>query len=314
MTKFSRQSWDPAKISGKTQDKFKIQIPKQKSWNLLFVLILSFVLCYLTLDITVCFSKDYKPRYISLAPSTTEILFTLDLDEEIIGVSQSCNYPPEALNKEKIGTFSHPNIEKIVALNPDIIFCTGLEQAPIVTKLRQLKYKVYVSDPSSLEELLNSISEIGRLVNREGQAIALVEKMRKKIEAINFRVKTIPQNKRPKVFIEIWHDPLMTAGKGTYIDELFTLAGGINIAFDTKRPYSIFSSEQVIKRNPDCIILAYMNKDSPFNIIGARFGWHNLSAVKNNCLYNDINPDLFLRPGPRVVEALEEIYKRLYPK
>jgi iron complex transport system substrate-binding protein len=91
------------------------------------------------------------------------------------------------------------------------------------------------------------------------------------------------------------------------------LAGGINIAYDTKRPYSYFSQEQVIKRNPDCIILAYMGKESPLKVISERFGWNNISAVKNNRIYNDINPDSFLRPGPRLVEALREIHKRLYP-
>jgi iron complex transport system substrate-binding protein len=106
---------------------------------------------------------------------------------------------------------------------------------------------------------------------------------------------------------------LTTAGRGSFIDELLTLAGGVNIAYDTKRAYSIFSPEEVIRRNPDCIILTYMDKEKPAKLVGERFGWKGISAIKDNRLYSDINSDLLLRPGPRVVQGLKEIYKRLYP-
>jgi iron complex transport system substrate-binding protein len=254
-----------------------------------------------------------KPRYISLAPSTTEILFALGLDDEIVGVSSFCNYPLKAQAKEKVGTFSQPNIEKILSLKPDIIFSAGLEQVPVITKLKQLNLKVCVSDPSSLKELFDSIREIGRLVDRENQALALTKRMKMDIEEINSKVKPIPEEKKPKVFVEIWHSPLMTAGRGSFIDELIKLAGGINIAYDTQRPYSYFSPEQVIKRNPDCIILGYMDKKNPLEAIRGRFSWNNISAVKHQRVYNDINPDLFLRAGPRLAEGLKEIHKRLYP-
>jgi len=123
----------------------------------------------------------------------------------------------------------------------------------------------------------------------------------------------VPENKKPKVFIEVWHDPLITAGKGSFVDELITLAGGRNIAYDTRRPYSIFSWEEVISRNPDCIILTYMEKEKPAKIMDSRLGGKEILAVKNNRVYADINPDILIRPGPRVVEGIEEIYTRLYP-
>jgi len=252
-------------------------------------------------------------RYISLAPSTTEILFALGLGNEIVGVSSYCNYPQKAKSKENMGEFSHPNIEKILSLKPDYVFCTGLEQAPIITELKRQNLEVYVSDPKNMEELLNSIREIGKITSKEKVAESLIRNMKQGVEEITSRVTLIPQNKRPKVFIEIWHDPLTTAGKDSFIDELITLAGGINIAYDTKRAFSIFSPEEVIKRNPDCIILTYMDKEKPSRLLGERLGWGEIRAVKNNRLYNDINPDLLLRPGPRLVQGLKEIYKRLYP-
>ncbi|MFH1507949.1 MAG: cobalamin-binding protein [Candidatus Omnitrophota bacterium] len=251
------------------------------------------------------------PRYISLAPSTTEILFSLGLDEEIVGVSSFCNYPPQAQEKAKIGDFSNPNIEKILSLKPDYIFCTGLEQANVVLKLRQLGLKVYVFDPVNIRELLATISETGSITNRREQAQELTQRMRQRIEEITSLTKLISQEKKPKVFIEIWHDPLTTAGEGSFVDELIDLAGGVNIAHNTKRPYSTFSQEEVIRRDPDYIIMAYMDKEQPVKLVEKRFGWDSISAVRNKRIYNDIDPDLLLRPGPRIVQGLEELYKKL---
>ncbi|MCX5697837.1 MAG: cobalamin-binding protein [Candidatus Omnitrophica bacterium] len=252
-------------------------------------------------------------RYISLAPATTEILFALGLDNEIVGVSSYCDYPQAAKSKDKVGNFSQPNIEKIISLKPDIIFATGLEQAGPVSQLRQLGLKVYVSDPSNMKELFNSIKDIGRLSAKEKEADALIIRMQSVIDALALKVNLIPSRKRPRVFVEIWHDPLITAGKSSFIDELITLAGGNNVASCVTKSYVYFSSEDVIRRNPECIILTYMGKGSLGNI-KSRLGWGKISAVKNNRIYNDIDPDILLRPGPRLAEGLLELHKRLYPK
>jgi iron complex transport system substrate-binding protein len=254
-----------------------------------------------------------KMRIISLAPSSTEILFALGLDDEIVGVSQFCNYPEESRAKEKIGAFSPPAIEKILSLKPDIVFCTGLEQAPAVARLRQIGLKVCVSDPSTIEGLFASIREIGELTCRRERAAALVEEMRIELDAIHAKTAAAAIDKRPKVFIEIWHSPLMTAGRGSLIDELITAAGGVNIAYDTKTPYGSFSAEEVIERNPDCIILAYMQGGDSSRAVGSRLGWNGISAVRKGRVYNDINPDILLRPGPRIVEGVRQLQKRFYP-
>jgi iron complex transport system substrate-binding protein len=255
-----------------------------------------------------------KSRYISLAPSTTEILFALGLDEEIVGVSSSCDYPARAALKPKIGSFSQPNIETILYLKPDYIFCTGLEQADTANKLKGLKLKVYVSDPANIEELFASIREIGKITDKIAAAEAVVKEMRDKINKVSAKVQLIPSAKKLKVFVEIWHSPLTTAGKGSFIDELIRLAGGINIAYDTKRPFSIFAPEEVIKRRPDCIILAYMDRQGPLKLIEKRLGWGEIPAVKYRRVYNDINPDLLLRPGPRLALGIEELFRRFYPE
>jgi len=251
-------------------------------------------------------------RYISLAPSTTEILFALGLGERIVGVSSYCNYPEETRTKPVMGDFSHPNIEMIFSLKPDHIFCTGLEQGLVITELRRLNLKVYEADPANMDDLFRTIIDIGRITAREKEASALIESMKHDIAAVAAQAKAIPNEKRIKVFIEIWQQPLMTAGKGSFVDELITIAGGINIAHDVIRPYCNYSSEKVVEQDPDCIILAYMDATPPLKTVQGRTGWPRITAVKNGRVYNDINPDLLLRPGPRITEGLRAVHERLY--
>lgn len=250
-------------------------------------------------------------KIISLSPATTEILFALGLDKEIIGVSTFCNYPAQAKSKEKVGTFSQANIEKILSMKPDIIFCTGLEQAPTVTKLRQLGLNICVSDPTTVRELFASILEIGRLTKKEESAQELVAGMQASLKEIEEDVRATADKKKPKVFVEFWHDPLMSAGQGSFIDEIISLAGGINIAHNMPRPFGNFSSEQVLKHDPDIIILGYMTPQLPESFLERRLGWKNLRAVRSKQVYSDIDPDIILRPSPRLIEGLKEIRKKL---
>jgi iron complex transport system substrate-binding protein len=117
-----------------------------------------------------------------------------------------------------------------------------------------------------------------------------------------------------KVFVEIWHEPLMTAGKGSFIDELITMAGGINVAHNVVRPFCNYSAEKVISLDPECIIMTYMDKETPLKLLESRFGWGQIKAVKDKRVFNDIDPDILLRPGPRITDGLKEIFKRLYPQ
>jgi len=252
-------------------------------------------------------------RIISLAPATTEILFALGLGDEIVGVSSFCDYPPRAREKEKVGTFSHPNVEKILSLKPDIIFGTGLEQASVVTMLRGLGLKVCVSDPASTGELFYSIKEIASLTGKDKEADSLIAEMRREIKAIEVRRKADRAKGKPKVFVEIWNDPLLTAAKESFINELIKIAGARNIAGDVRRAYVHFSAEEVIYRDPDCIILTYMSKRMPLGALKSRPGWQNMTAVRENRIYNDIDSDTLLRPAPRLVEGLRELEKRFYP-
>jgi len=252
-------------------------------------------------------------RIISTAPSITEILFALDLDKEIVGVSSLCNYPPRAQQKTKIGTFSRPNIERIINLRPDVVFVTGLEQAPARDKLKKVGIRTVTIYPKNVDELYQSITHIGRLTNSKDEADILIKKMKKSIDNIKEKVSHIPPEARKKILIEMMDDPLIVASTDSFVGELGTIAGGINIAFDTRLAYSKFSPELVIERNPDCIIMGYMFKDkNAVKRVSDRLGWSNINAIKNGAVFNDINPDMLLRPGPRIEEAVKEIHVRLY--
>ena len=252
-------------------------------------------------------------RIISLAPSTTEIVCALGLEDSLVAVSTYCDYPPEVKGKEKIGSFSEPNIEKILVLKPGIILATGLEQAQAVGKLKTLGLRVMVSDPKTFRELYDSILAIGKACGKENEAVLLINKMKKTISAVSAKVALIEPAKRPKVYFEIWHDPIMTAGKGSFIDEMITIAGGVNITSDAPRPFSQFSPELIVKRDPDVIILGYMVKgEGAAESLSKRFGWDKIKAVKQDRVYDDIGPNTLFRPGPRLAGAVVQLNERFY--
>lgn len=275
--------------------------------NSLKTLLLIFFVTYFTHPLL---AKEKK--IISLSPATTEIIFALNAGALIIGDTTFCNYPEEAKSIDKVGTFSEPNIEKIISLKPDIVFAAGLEQAPTVERLEKIGLRVVTSDPKNIAELFESIMQIGKEIGREKEAKILIEEMKKRIEIIKAKVKLVPEQKRLKVFLEIWYEPVMTVGPGSIVDELLNLAGAKNIAYDVPRSYSRFSQETIIQRNPDIIILGYMTKENTKDLVSKRLGWKNINAVKNKRIIYDINPDLMLRPSPRIVKGLEEIYRHIY--
>lgn len=279
------------------------------------------LLKYILIPVILCIAGCSEParddfsglRIISAAPNVTEILFALGLEENIVGISTHCNYPPETRAKTKIGSFSRPNIERIISLKPDIVFVTGLEQDAVSQKLIKLGIKTRTIYPTTIHELFSAIEQIGRLTDRQKNADILIYTMKHRIDAVRKKVAALPEEKKVKLLIEIMVDPLIVAGKKSFVGELGEIAGGNNIAYDTERAYSKFSPELVIRRNPDCIILGYMFKEEGVvESMNKRLGWSNINAVKNGAIFNDIDPDILLRPGPRAADAVEEIYKRLY--
>jgi iron complex transport system substrate-binding protein len=253
----------------------------------------------------------YPERIISLTPSNTEILFALGLGERVVGVTTYCDYPEEAKQKKRIGDLQG-NVEEIVALKPDLIVAKSVLNDDVVSKLRKLDVPVLCVDPESIDGVYRAIELIAKLTGTSDNGDKIINGMKEKIAAVEKKVAGITQEKRLKVFVEVGYEPLYTAGDKTYVDELVSLAGGINIAKNIEG-YQMYSLEDVVKSNPDVILAAdnyYIDIDKE---IKKRAGWDAIEAVQKGNLISDFDTNLVNRPGPRSAEAVELIAEALYP-
>ena len=260
-------------------------------------------------------------RIVSLAPSNTEILFAIGAGDKVVGVTKYCNYPYnftawiEAGNMTSIGSYYNPTVEPIVVLEPDLILTTQKSLAS-TENLRSLGYNVLVLAPKNVSDVLHNILLVGRVTDRYNEAVAIESELRQRIDAITNQAADATST--PKVYNEIWADPLQAAGPGTFIDELITLAGGENIFNDATTNYPIVSSETIIEKNPDVMVFPdeymgiahYFESMEPEN---DRPGWGIISAVQNDRIY-EINSDLISRASPRLAEALEILAKMIHPE
>jgi iron complex transport system substrate-binding protein len=253
-------------------------------------------------------------RIISIAPSNTEILFALGLEDKIVGITNYCNFPEETKNIEKIGETFPLNLEKIVSLKPDLILAYA-GQLNEIPRLRELGLKVIVIEPLNLQETLKSIQMVATVCGIPEKGNILVENLSQRIDQIKTEVSNLEITKKPKVFIGGIYETIWTPGEGTLFNELISLAGGINIAAGFSG-WTKISPEFILKEDPDIIIIPIgaMNPGDELKIkenIYQRPGWSNLSAVKTQKIFI-VNEDLFFRPGPRIVDGLERLYKIFY--
>ncbi len=256
--------------------------------------------------------KQEPLRIVSLSPADTEVVFVLGLGNKLVGVTQDCNYPPEAKKVAKVGIFSKPSLEKVVALKPDLVFATGGVQKELVENLEKLDIAVFVLYPNSIERIFQDILLMGRAAGVSQRAEKVVNSLRKELEGIGREAWALFGRNRPKVYFELWKNPYMTVGTGTDLHESIETAGGENIGDTLKGTYVNVSAEYIIGQNPDVIIVGYpISQDQAVKEICARQGWQNVTAVKKRHIYADIVLDLLERPGPRVVKGCREILERL---
>src|SRR5690625_4659613 len=190
-------------------------------------------------------------RIVSTSTSDTEVLFALGLADKIVGVSDFDNYPEEALDKPKMGGVVEPNLEAIMAEEPDIVFTGNSISAEVVDRIRELDIILYQTDPKNMEETLDAIIQTGVITNRQKEAQEVVAEMQKVIDEVKEIAATIDEANKEKVYIE--YNPGWTVGKGEFMNELIELAGGINVAADTEGWIEV-NEEKIIEENPDVII------------------------------------------------------------
>lgn len=253
-----------------------------------------------------------QQRIVSLAPSVTEMLFALGVGGYTVGVTDRCDYPPEARDIESIGAFGAPSIEKLLALSPDLIIGTGLQHRDVTTALRRSGIRVLWIETTNFSEMFEALRVIGKEVGQPRRAEEVVAAMQTELQALAERYRDIPVGQRPRVFVELWNDPITTAGKRSFVDELITSAGGVNVAHELDSAYPVVSPEQVIEWNPDVILLGYMNQRAPKKTLAKRIGWGDVEAVRSGNLINDISSDVLLRPGPRLIQGAKALSQRLH--
>jgi len=245
-------------------------------------------------------------RIISLAPSNTEILFALGLGNRVVGVTDYCDYPPEALNKTKVGGYANPDVEKTVALDPDLILVAHGTPMDVINSMAGLGLTVFGIKTTDLDDLLNDIRRIAEITDKEVEAQGLTSEMESRIEAVTNQTEELEQ--RPRVFYIVWHDPLWTAGSGTFIHELIEKGGGVNI-FQNVTGYPTISIEEVIARDPEIIITSEDSYDWAMNATELA----STNASQTGRIYT-LDDDLVQRPGPRLVEGLEWFAHFIHPE
>ncbi|MFV1964758.1 MAG: ABC transporter substrate-binding protein [Pirellulaceae bacterium] len=257
-------------------------------------------------------AEETELRIVSVAPSVTEMLFALGVEDCVVGVTDRCDYPPAARNLESVGGFGAPNMEKLLALSPDLVIGTSLQRNDMAESLRRSGIRVLRVKTDNFSEMFETLRMIGKEVGKARRADEIVAAMQAKLQAIAEEHQEIPVDRRPRVFVELWNDPITTAGKGSFVDELISRAGGSNVAHDLGSAYPIVNPEKVVEWNPDVIVLGYMNQQRPKEVLANRIGWGEVEAVRTGNIINDISPDYLLRPGPRLIEGVKMLSQRLY--
>lgn len=288
-----------------------------------------FLLPFLIFSILLFFFKAYADEYIdetgrkvnippspkrivSLAPSITETLFALGLDEKIVGVTTFSDYPEAARSKPRVGSYVSISLEKVVSLSPDLIIGTADgNKIETVEQLERVGFPVYMINPTNLDEIFKMVLDIGRVTGKENEAKKLVYNLRERVRIV---VSQTADLKKPKVFFQIGIDPIVTVGSNTLHNELITLAGGINISGNETTKYPRYSIEEIIVRQPEIIIVSSMKRGGNFKRVSNKWKrWEDIPAIKDNRIHI-FNTDLTDHPSPRIVDGLEEITKIIHPE
>lgn len=254
-------------------------------------------------------------RIVSLAPSNTEILFAIGAGEQIVGRDDFSDYPAEALELTSIGdTYASSNSESIIALEPDLVLAAEITPLEYISEMEALGITVFwLANPLDMEGLYSNLSTVGLLTGRQAEADALIEELEARVEAVDSALGDVEQES--SVFYELdASDPAApwTAGSGTFIDQLIVRAGGVNVGAVLGGAYGQLSIEELIVQDPQIILLGDAAYGVTPETVAARAGWGSISAVQNQQLY-PFDDNLVSRPGPRLVDALEELARLLHP-
>jgi len=253
-------------------------------------------------------------RVVCLSPGAVEIIFALGEGRRLVAVCGLCNFPPETGKLPKVGDFLSVSAESVMAVRPDLVVATGGVQKELVLRLRALDVPVIVLYPHSLAGVSANMVLLGRILGVEKGGLELARRFESRCFAITSRAKRKASGPKPRVYFEVSPDPLVAASDRGYVGDLINWAGGSNIVTNVAEEYPRMSTEFVISRDPEVIILSHTsNPSQALQELRARPGWDKVSAVRNGRVYADINMDLVMRPGPRLASGLGLLHQRIYP-
>lgn len=251
-------------------------------------------------------------RIIALAANITEIVFALEQQHRLVGATQFSNYPREAERLPKVGSYIRPDLERILALRPDL--CIGIKDGnpiAIVKRIMELGVPFYAVDPLNITAVVETVQAIGELLDAGEITARVVGGMNQKINRI--RMLVAKSKNRPRVFLQIGISPMVSVGPNTLAGELITLAGGRNVVAGSNR-YPVFSREQILSLAPDVYIITSMARKNVFENIKQEWQqWQQMPAVRNKRIYL-INSDLTDRPSPRLLEGLQCLTAAIHPE
>lgn len=249
-------------------------------------------------------------KVISLAPSNTELLFSLGAGQSLIGVSTYCDFPPQAQRIEKAGSFVSVNMERMSRLKPDMVVLVKGQES-IGSLLKHKGFKTIILSNDRLSQIPTNIITLGQLTGKENQAKALAQEFNSSIEALK---KIIAKSaSKPRVFFCVWPEPLLTVGTDSFLNELIVTAGGVNIVNQSTKGYPHYSLEKLVLANPEVIIFPFEAIESH---LPTKTPWTSLKAIKNKRYYFLPNQkdDRLSRPTLRITEGLYWLAVKLHPE
>jgi len=251
-------------------------------------------------------------RIVSLVPGVTEILFAIGAQDALVGVTDFCDFPPDARRKARVGDMLAPNLETLVSLRPDLVVATRSgNREETFDQLKRLGLPVYlVDEPPSIADLLRLVGGLGQLTGRRAAAAVVAAGLERRITAVRERVAGRPH---PRVLYVLWPEPLIVPGRGSLLSELIASAGGESVTADQGQGYPRMSLEAAVGRAPEVIILARHGASTG---PAAREQWQRLEslpAIRSGRLYA-ADGDILHRFGPRVVDGLELLARLIHPE
>ncbi len=282
-----------------------------KSLTKSFVFLLAAALTLLSL-----YSSDERKsltRVVSLTPNTTEIILLLGGRESLAGRSSACGYLSETKNIPIAGALGVPNMEIILSIKPDAVITSLIMNPSDAAVIENLGIKFYLLPIENFQDYYVSVNKIGFILGKEAEAENEVNRVKTNLNKLIARNKSIPDKDKPKVFWEVWNNPIITIGKNSFLNDFIQLAGGVNITSGINRNYFEISTESILTSDPDVIIAPGL-PDNYNEQLKSLLGWNSVNAVMNNRVYTDLDPNLVTVFGPRMFEAISLISDFIHRK